>query len=116
MLGNHADKFFNTPMRTTIVKGGNTAHGFRNQMPTPYEGGSRTKQVTMAGLAEDEADPTTGDPGDIWGQIQNAATKVNAVATAAQAPAVPAAKPVNWLLWGGVVVAAAVAFGAFKKA
>jgi hypothetical protein len=111
MLGNHADKFFNTPMRTTIVKGGNTAHGFRNQMPTPYEGGSRTRQVTMAGLAEDESDPTTGDPGDIWGQLQSAATQVQ---TAVAPP--PAAEPINWLLWGGIAVAAAVAFGAFKKA
>lgn len=108
MLGNHADLFFNTPMRTTIVKGGNTAHGFRNTIPAPYEGGSRTKLVVMEGLGlKDPTDPTTGDPADIPGMFQAAAAE----ATRMSAPA-----KTNWLLWGGVAVAAAVALGLFKKA
>jgi len=109
MLGNHADHFFNTPMRTTVVKGGNTAHGYRNTMPAPFEGGSRTKQVVMAGLADDGS-PATADPADIFSQIQNAATQVQQIAAPAPAPAKP-----NYLLWGGIAVAVAVAFGAFKS-
>lgn len=111
MLGNQADAFFTTPMRTTVVKGGNTAHGFRNTMPIPYEGGSRTKQVMMAGMGADPSDPTTADPGDIWGQLQNAATKG---IQAAAAPVAPAPTKVNWLLWGGIAAVAAVALGVIK--
>jgi hypothetical protein len=111
MLGNHADHFFNTPMRTTVVKGGNTAHGYRNTMPAPFEGGSRTTPVVMSGLADDGTDsPATADPGDVFSQIANAATRVQQAAAPAPAPAKP-----NYLLWGGIAVAVAVAFGAFKS-
>lgn len=110
MLGNHADHFFTTPMRTTVVKGGNTAHGYRNTIPAPYEGGSRTRQVVMSGMGDDGEDsPVTADPGDVFSQIANAAQRVQQVAAPAPAPAKP-----NYLLWGGIALAAAVAFGAFK--
>ena len=106
MLGNHADAFFNTPMLTSVVKGGNTAHGFRNTIPAPYGGGSRTKQVTMAGMGDDPSSPVTADPADLLSQGATSAAPVVA------APE----KKTNWLLYAGIAVAAAVAFGAFKKA
>lgn len=108
MLGNHADAFFTTPMRTSVVRGGNSRP--RNTMPMPYEGGSRTRQVTMAGMGDDPSSPVTADPGDIFSQIANATQQVQNVVTPPPAP-----KPkTNWLLYGGIAVAVAVAFGALK--
>jgi hypothetical protein len=36
MLGNNADAFFTTPMRTSIVSGGNAANSLAGGMPAPY--------------------------------------------------------------------------------
>jgi len=36
MLGNNADAFFTTPMRTSIVSGGNAANALAGGMPAPY--------------------------------------------------------------------------------
>ena len=36
MLGNNADAFFTTPMRTRIVSGGNAANALVGGMPAPY--------------------------------------------------------------------------------
>ena len=36
MLGNQADAFFTTPMRTSIVSGGNAANALAGGMPAPY--------------------------------------------------------------------------------
>jgi hypothetical protein len=46
MLGNHADAFFTTPMRTSIVSG-NTRAARAGEMPAPFGGGSATKQITV---------------------------------------------------------------------
>lgn len=36
MLGNNADAFFTTPMRTQIVSGGNAANAMAGGMPAPF--------------------------------------------------------------------------------
>jgi hypothetical protein len=36
MLGNNADAFFTTPMRTSVVRGGNAANALSGGMPAPY--------------------------------------------------------------------------------
>jgi hypothetical protein len=36
MLGNNADQFFTTPMRTSVVSGGNAANALAGGMPAPY--------------------------------------------------------------------------------
>lgn len=36
MLGNNADAFFTTPMRTSVVAGGNAANALAGGMPAPY--------------------------------------------------------------------------------
>lgn len=60
-LGNHADAFHMTPMRTSITKGGNARMGRMNAgaMPSPRGSGSST-QVVLAGFGD--TDPSLVDP------------------------------------------------------
>lgn len=115
MLGTHADRFYLTPMKTTVVKGGNTAHGYRNTMPTPYEGGSRTQAVVMAGMADDGTSPVTADPADIFSQIASVATQAQQIQQQVAAPA-PVPAKTNYLLYAGIAVAALFALSKLKKA
>lgn len=46
MLGNHADAFFTTPMRTSVVSG-NQRNALAGMMPAPFSSGSATRQVTV---------------------------------------------------------------------
>lgn len=46
MLGNNADAFFTTPMRTSIVKGNQLA-GLRGEMPAPFGTSSATREFSM---------------------------------------------------------------------
>lgn len=46
MLGNQADAFFTTPMRTSVVSG-NARNAQAGMMPAPYTGSSSTRTVTV---------------------------------------------------------------------
>lgn len=66
MLGNHADKFFTTPMRTSVVSG-NQRNALAGMMPAPFSSGSATRQVTvkagqmLPGLSADPAATIAAD-------------------------------------------------------
>jgi hypothetical protein len=51
MLGNNADQFFTTPMRTSVVSGGNAANALAGGMPAPYVSGSSTREFLPMGEA-----------------------------------------------------------------
>lgn len=53
MLGNNADAFFTTPMRTTVITGGNAAHARRNEMPAPFVSASATRQTSFIPLGDE---------------------------------------------------------------
>lgn len=48
MLGNNADAFFTTPMKTSITTGGNAAYAGRNEMPAPWMPASATASASSA--------------------------------------------------------------------
>jgi hypothetical protein len=57
MLGNNADAFFTTPMRTSIVSGGNAANALAGGMPAPYGGmpfGEDTAPAATAAAVQTE--------------------------------------------------------------
>jgi hypothetical protein len=49
MLGNNADAFFTTPMRTSVLAGGNAAFASGGGMPAPYLSGSNTREFLPMG-------------------------------------------------------------------
>lgn len=111
MLGNNADTFMTTPMRTTVVKGGNSAYGGYNTMPNPRKGGSATRVVQqVCGLSDDS---TTADSSDVVNQLAQAAQQcipkqadnIQAVAQRIT-PTAPAKS--NTMLYVGLGIAALV--------
>lgn len=119
MLGNNADTFFTTPMRTTVHRGGNMAHSWNNTMPNPRKGGSSTKVVTMDGMGDDAG--TTSDPADVVAQLANAAQQFipsqaqNIQAVANRVAPAPAPAKSNTLLYVGLGLAAVGAFFMLRK-
>lgn len=74
MLSNNADAFFTTPMRHTVVRGGNV--GNQNAMPAPREvNGSATGVVTTR--RSGDFMPGLGDGGDLFSQLTSAAGSVS---------------------------------------
>jgi len=59
MLGNNADAFFTTPMRHTLVQGGNV--GNQAPMPSPREANSSATGVVVTRASGDFM-PGIGDP------------------------------------------------------
>ena len=51
MLGNNADAFFTTPMRTSIVSGGNAANALAGGMPAPFGADPVASEVPPAKIA-----------------------------------------------------------------
>lgn len=108
-LGNHADAFHLTPMRTSITKGGNSRMGRANYgaMPSPRGSGSST-QVVMAGMGD-----------DYGAQQDNIAAGVtpdpNAPILGPPAPVTVAPLSSNKTLLAGGALAALVALWWFSK-
>lgn len=99
-LGNHADAFHLTPMRTSITKGGNARMGRMNAgaMPSPRGSGSAT-QVVLAGFGD--TDPSLVDPS--MAPITDASVPTAPVL----GPPAPAAPQSNMMLIGGGLAALA---------
>lgn len=66
MLGNQADAFFTTPMRTSVVAG-NARNALAGMMPAPFTSASNTRTVTvnagnmLPGLSADPAAEIAAD-------------------------------------------------------
>lgn len=105
MLGNNADAFFTTPMPTTILRGGNKAHQYRNEMPAPFVTGSKTMQYSMLpGVGQDPDSPVTATAPDVAAPAPASSTLLAA-----------SPKPINWMLWAGVAIGGLAMFGAFNR-
>lgn len=105
-LGNHADAFHLTPMRTSITKGGNARMGRMNSgaMPSPRGSGSST-QVVLAGFGDDTTDTAPSGPDAGGASIDPTAQTSAPVVLGPPAPA--AAPKSNMMLIGGALAAAA---------
>lgn len=53
MLGNNADAFFTTPMRTSVRQGGNASFAAGGGMPAPYAPGGSATQEFLPGVGDD---------------------------------------------------------------
>lgn len=62
MLGNNADQFFTTPMRTSVRSGGNTSFASGGGMPAPYTAGE-----FLPGVGEGEAAPMVAQETKVLG-------------------------------------------------
>ena len=86
MLSNNADAFFTTPMRHTVVRGGNV--GNQNAMPAPRGVNESATGVVTTRMKGDFM-PGLGDGGDLFSSLTAAAGSVASKLTP-QAPAAPA--------------------------